>query len=174
MNKQLILPIILITFLLSFSTCNVDNNISIELIKLETNETIYFDSIISKEINQIDLNLLVNRINYPPKIPRQFWWTIPDTTSMNRLEKNEIFNKYRFNKEGKVTLYFYLGSFISGILPQEYLFYYDSVETDLITEIEDIAKKEKYKIYYDKSSDIKRIERIEFDNNIIEILKIEK
>lgn len=174
MNRQQILPIILITFLLIFSTCKVDNNISIELIKLETRETIYFDSIVYKELNQIDLNLLVNRINYPPKIPRQFLWTMPDTTLMNRLEKNEIFNKYRFDKKGKVTLYFYLGSFISGIFPQEYMFYYDSVKTDLITEIEDLAEKEKYKIYYDKSRDIKRIERIEFDNNMIEILKIEK
>ena len=174
MNKELTLPIILITFLFSFSTCKVDNNISVELIKLETNETIYFDSIICKEISQIDLNLLVNKISYPPKIPKQFLWIMPDTTSMNILEKNEIFNKYRFNKKGKVTLYFYLGSFISGVLPQEYLFYYDSVKTELITEIVDIAEKEKYKIYYDESNNIKLIERIVFYNKKIEILIIKE
>jgi hypothetical protein len=134
------------------------------------NDTTYFDKIDSVKQDLIDLDFLVMQIGYPPRIPQDFYWHIPDTSKISDIEKNQLFYKYRFDETGRVTLWYYLGSYISGIFPREYLFYYDSVGH--INKISDLFEKEEFYINYDNKNSISSIERKTISGELIEKLII--
>jgi len=140
------------------------------LIRKQNNDTISLKDTLIGFDTQIDLCFLVKNYHYPPRLPENIFWTKPDTTGYSIIEKENLKYKYNFNDEGKITLYYYQGSFISGIFPLPYFFDYDK-NGEYITRIIDGFHKIKYVINYSKSDEITSIEKIDSLNNFIEELE---
>jgi hypothetical protein len=69
-------------------------------------------------------------------------------------------------------MYYYLGSYVSGIFPQPYFFRYCRNKPDLICEINDWFYRTKYRIKYDSLMNIQWIEKSDTINPRLEILNI--
>jgi len=141
------------------------------LIQKHNNDTIsHYDTLVGDD-SQIDLSFCLKNYHYPPKLPENIFWTKPDTTGYSIIEKENLKYKYNFNDQGKVTLYYYQGSFISGVFPLPYFFDYDKNE-EHITRIIDGFYKTKYIVNYNKTYEITSIEKIDSLNNLIEKLEL--
>gem|GEM_PF-4962510 len=121
----------------------------------------------------LDLKFCLENYKYPPKLSKDIYWTKPDTLGSSSLQKENIIFKYRFDNDGKVTMYFYQGSLISGIYPLPYFFQYDKNNPELVEKIIDGFYKIKYRIEYDESKNIRTIEKLDSLNKRIEILTLE-
>lgn len=167
-NKQTIkdYQILLKGFLLNTET-QVKTISKIDYFK---SDTTYYDKIECVKRGLLDLECLVMNIGYPHRLPQNFYWHMPDTSRMNDIEKNQLFYKYSFDETGRVTLWYYLGSYISGIFPREFIFYYDS--EGLINKISDVFEKEEFHIEYDNKGSISSIERRTISGELMEKLMI--
>jgi hypothetical protein len=101
-----------------------------------------------------------------------FFWTKPDSLEKSIGETGDIKYKYLFDTNGRVTLYYYQGSVISGIFPLPYQFEYESEKSDRIKLITDPFYKNAYVIHY-KNNTIHTIEKLDALNKRIEILIID-
>jgi hypothetical protein len=120
----------------------------------------------------LDLKLCVDKFEYPPFIPEDFFWKIPDTSGYSNKEKDNLFFKYNFDTSGKVTMYYYVGSYVSDICALPYYFIYDRDKPELVYEITDWSCKTKYSIKYDDLLNVQSIEKLDSINERIEVLKI--
>lgn len=173
MRKTLIIVVFLLTTItLGFCYINNQRVIIAQLIKTTEKDTITFDSIRIDNINVVDLRFCLENFKYPPKLSKDIFWIRPDTIGKTIIEKENIRFKYEFDKNGRVTLYYYQGSYISGIFPLPYLFKYDSKRPDKIVEITDLYYKTKYRIDYDKDYNITTMEKLDSLNHRLELLMI--
>lgn len=112
--RKLILTLITLIFLIS---CN--NYYKLASVKLTKNER--KDSVLEvyklKNRTLFDLKFCIEKYKYPPILSRDIFWTRPDTLGFSSIEKGNIKYKYDFDKDRKVTMYFYQGSWVSGIFP---------------------------------------------------------
>ncbi len=173
MRKILIMLKFLLTiFSLGFCYINNQREIFAQLIKTNEKDTITFDPIKIDNSNIVDLRFCLENFKYPPKLSKDIFWIRPDTFGITIIEKENIKFKYEFDKNGRVILYYYQGSYISGIFPLPYLFKYDSKRPDKIIEVTDGFYKTKYRIEYDKNYNIKTIEKLDSLNHRLELLII--
>ena len=121
----------------------------------------------------LDLKFCLEKYNYPPHLSPDIYWTKPDTTNLSIEQKENLIFRYKFNEVGKVEMFYYRGSLISGILPLEYIFIYDLTSPELVEKIIDKNYKIEYKIKYDELKNIRWIEKLDSSNKRIEILTIE-
>ncbi|HSY61176.1 MAG TPA: hypothetical protein VK796_04825 [Cytophaga sp.] len=137
------------------------------------NDTIFFDEIFVNGNQKIDLKFCLEKFSYPHSLPFDIYWAKPDTAGKSIDEITYIRSKYLFDKTGRVTLYYYKGSTLSGIFPLPYTFEYNSEKPNQIESIKDLYYKITYLIHYNNRNDIHTIEKIDSLNSRIEILIID-
>ena len=163
--------IILIVLLSGFNCMNQNKRVIATLTKATGNDST-LKTLVLSDNSILDLKFCVNGFGYPPKIPQNIYWVKPDTAGLNDFQKHNLVFKYNFDKEGKLTTFYYQGSLISGIFPLPYFFKYDKNNPSLICEINDGFYKTKYRIKYDTAMNIQWIEKLDSINKRIEILTI--
>jgi hypothetical protein len=172
LKTKLLSFIIILIALLSVFDCKCQNKtITATLRIIDGNDSI-LNPFLLPDSSVFDLKLCVEHFGYPPKIPSNIYWRLPDTTGFTNLEKQNIVITYQFDNEGKLSMYYYQGSLISGVYPLPYFFIYDKDNSTLINEINDYFDNTKYKIMYDNSKNIRCIEKYDSLDKRIEILTI--
>ena len=166
-----ILMIILIVLLSGFNCMNQNKRVTATLTKTNGNDST-LNTFVLPDSSLLDLKLCINKFGYPPKIPQNIYWFKPDIAGLTDIEKHNLIVKYNFDKQSKLTTYYYQGSLISGIFPLPYFFKYDKNKPALICEINDGFYKTKYRIKYDTAMNIQWIEKLDSINKRIEILTI--
>lgn len=169
MRKLIPILIVLITQI----SCN--NHFKLVKAKLTNNvgKDSSFQDYRIKNNELLDLKFCLENYHYPPRLSKNIFWIKPDTIGYSSLQKENIAFKYKFDDKGKVTMYFYQGSMISGIFPLPYFFQYNQNNPELIENIIDEFYKIKYRIEYDELKNVRSIEKLDSLNKRIEVLTIE-
>lgn len=152
--------------------CRSNNNKTIQTYLVANNDTTSYKEIVIPEHENVELGFCIQHYNYPPKLPNDIFLSLPDTATLSKLEKDEIWIKYKFDDLGRISLYFYQGSLVSGIFPLTYFFEYNDPKSNLVTEISDPFNKIKYRIKYEDNENISHIEKLDSINIRQEILMI--
>ncbi len=170
-KRVLSLMIILIVLLSGFDCKCQDKWVIATLTSINGNDSL-LNAFIIPDSSKFDLKLCLEKFGYPPKIPTNIFWIKPDTAGFSNFEKQNIITKYQFDNEGKLSMYYYQGSLISGVFPLSYYFDYNKDNLALISEIIDEFYNIKYLVKYDNLMNIQCIEKLDSDNKRIEILTI--
>ena len=163
---------IILIVLLSVFDCKCQDKLVIAtLTSINWNDSL-LNAFIIPDSSKIDLKLCIEKFGYPPKIPIDIFWIKPDTAGFSTFEKQNVITKYRFDNQGKLSMYYYQGSLISGVFPLSYYFEYNKDNSAVISEIIDEFYNIKYRIKFDNLMNINYIEKLDSDSKRLEILTI--
>ena len=97
------LIIILIVVLSGFTCKNQERRVSATLRNSNGKDSI-INTFILPDSSELDLKLCIETFRYPPNIPTNIYWIMPDTTGFTNFEKQNIVLKYTFDQDGKLKM----------------------------------------------------------------------